>query len=164
MNAAVSNASPLIILAKADLLEILPKLFSTIFLPRAVRAEIEAGEVDDPMREKLGRCPWLVDVELSPPLSPLSHWQLGPGESEVIEYARLHQEVVALLDDRAARRAAEALGVKVRGTLSVVAMATRHGHIPSFPAAAEQLQAAGLYVSDDLVASVVSRLRQPRSE
>lgn len=158
MNGAVSNASPLIVLAKADLLWILPRLFSSVFLPQAVRAEIETGEVNDPMRNALGSCPWLAEVELVPPLSPLSQWQLGRGESEVIEYARLHANLVALLDDRAARRAAEALGVKVRGTLSVVAMAARRGHIPSFDMAAKALKAAGLYLSDDLIRAVSQSL------
>lgn len=78
MNAAVSDASPLIILAKADLLEILPKLFSTIFLPRAVRAEID--------REKsMIRCVrswaaalnwWTLSCPHRFPLSPIGSW--GP--------------------------------------------------------------------------------------
>ena len=53
MNGVVSNASPLIVLAKADLLWILPRLFAPVFLPQAVRAEIETGEADDPMRKSL---------------------------------------------------------------------------------------------------------------
>jgi hypothetical protein len=158
MNGVVSNASPLIVLAKADLLWILPRLFASVYVPQAVRAEIETGEADDPMRKSLGSCPWLVEVELVPPLSPLSQWQLGRGESEVIEYARLHADLIALLDDRAARRAAEALGVRVRGTLSVVAMAARCGHVPSFDTAAKTLKAAGLYISDDLIRAVSQSL------
>jgi predicted nucleic acid-binding protein len=159
MNGVVSNASPLIVLAKADLLWILPRLFSSVLLPQAVRAEIEAGDSEDPMRKLLASCSWLVGVELVPPLSPLSVWQLGHGESEVIEYVRLHGDLLALLDDRVARRAAQTLGVKVHGTLSVVAMAVRGGHVPSFPAAVAQLKAAGLYVSDDLVVTVNKGLR-----
>jgi hypothetical protein len=159
MSSVVSNASPLIVLAKADLLWILPRLFSSVFLPEAVRAEIEGGDAEDPMKSLLASCSWLVGVELAPPLSPLSQWQLGRGESEVIEYARLHADVLALLDDRAARRAAEALGVKVHGTLGVVAMAVRQGHVPSFEAAARQLKAAGLYVNDDVVKAVSQGLQ-----
>jgi hypothetical protein len=160
MNGVVCNASPLIVLAKADLLWIVPRLCSSVFLPQAVRAEIEAGEEDDPMRMALGSCSWLVHVELVPPLSPLSQWQLGRGESEAIEYARLHAGRVALLDERAARRSAEALGVKVLGTLSLVAMAVRRGLVPSFDGATKALTVAGLYVSDDLVRAVSQSLRR----
>jgi predicted nucleic acid-binding protein len=53
MSSLVTNASPLIVLAKADLLWILPRLFSSVFLPEAVRAEIEGGDVEDPNKSLL---------------------------------------------------------------------------------------------------------------
>ena len=40
MSAAVSNASPLIVLAKANLLRLLPLVFFEVLLPQAVREEI----------------------------------------------------------------------------------------------------------------------------
>ena len=55
MSDLVCNASPLIVLAKADLLWLLPKLFDRIFVPEAVVAEIEAGPTDDPMRKSFRR-------------------------------------------------------------------------------------------------------------
>lgn len=75
----VVSASPLIVLAKADLLWILPRLFPSVFLPETVRAEIEGGDAEDPMKSSLASCSWLVGVGLAPPLSPLSQWQLGRG-------------------------------------------------------------------------------------
>jgi len=149
----------LIVLAKADLLRLMPALFSEIFLPQAVREEISQGPPDDPMRKALPSCTWLRPVVLAPSLSPLSVWQLGRGEAEVIEYARLHPAVAALPDDRAARRAAAGLGVKVRGTLSVEAMGVAQGHIESFSVAVKQLRAAGMYASDTLVETVAKALR-----
>ena len=92
-------------------------------------------------------------------MSPLATWQIGRGEAEVIEYARLHHELAALLDDRAARRAAEALGLKVYGTLSLVAIACKQKHIESFSAAVGKLKSAGLYVSDEIVETVRKKLR-----
>ena len=47
MSEVVSNASPLIVLAKADLLKILPALFSRVLVPQAVLDEIQAGPADD---------------------------------------------------------------------------------------------------------------------
>jgi len=43
MTSVVSDASPLIVLAKANLLHLLPELFSDVFVPRAVIDEITAG-------------------------------------------------------------------------------------------------------------------------
>ena len=74
--------------------------------------EILAGNRDDPMRNSLSRLTWLEEVHIDPPLSPLAYWNLGRGESEVIEYARLHENAVALLDYRLTRRAASATNVK----------------------------------------------------
>jgi predicted nucleic acid-binding protein len=159
MTAVVSNTSPLIVLAKAELLHILPALFSQVLAPHAVFEEIAAGPVDDPLKLVLPSCSWLVEVRLEPPISPLAVWQSGRGEAEVIEYARLHGNLPVLLDDRAARRAAEALGLQVHGSLGLVAAAARKGLVASFPSAVATLKKAGLYVSDGIVEALEKELQ-----
>lgn len=72
MRTVVSNASPLITLGRADLLEILPKQFSTILVPMAVAEEILKGPENDPMRKLLNELPWLKQMVLEPPLTPLA--------------------------------------------------------------------------------------------
>ena len=111
MAAVVTDASALIVLAKADLLDALPQQFGTTYVPDAVIGEILADPSDDPMRQMLNTLPWLERVTVAPPLTPLAYWLLGRGETEVIEYARLHRDTTALLDDRAARKVAAALHV-----------------------------------------------------
>ena len=160
MPEVVCNASPLIILAKADLLNLLPHVFDRLLIPGAVVAEIARGPDDDPMKHLLGQTRWLVPVQLDPPLSPLATWQLGAGESEVIEYARLHDGLAVLLDDRAARRAAYGVGLKVYGTLAVLAAAVKAGLLPSFRSAAESLIDVGLRVSPSLIDEVESALER----
>lgn len=154
MSHIVSNASPLIVLAKAGLLDLLPKLFTEVALPQAVRDEIQSGPADDPMRVALPGCGWLRFVALEPPLSPLAAMQLGRGEAEVIECARRQTDCAVLLDDRAGRRAAQALGLRVFGTLSLVALAAQQGHVASFDDAVAKLRSAGLYASDSVVEAV----------
>lgn len=158
MSAVVCNASPLIVLAKAGLLDILPRLFDPIYLPAAVEAEIARGPADDPMRGFLPHATWLRRIRLDPPLSPLAGWQLGAGEAEVLEYARLHTDHGVILDDRAARRAAFGLGLQVHGTLSVLALARQCGLIPSFRQAADDVARAGLFLQPALVASIAKQL------
>src|SRR5437773_580360 len=74
MSDVVCNASPLIVLAKADLLRLMPKLFERTFVPQAVLDEILAGPAHDPMRRTMPDASWVVRVRLEPPLSPLSTW------------------------------------------------------------------------------------------
>lgn len=108
MSPVASNTSPLIVLAKAGLLELLPGLFSEVIVPTAVSDEIMAGPVGDPMRQALPMHRWLRVVRLDPPLSPLAALQLGRGEAEAVEYARRQGNCAVLLDDRAGRRTAQA--------------------------------------------------------
>lgn len=148
---AVCDASPLIALAKADLLGVLPKLFSKTVVPAAVIAEIHDGPEDDPMRLVIDDLPWLGSVRLDPPVSPLVDVMLGKGESEVIEWARTHQDYSALLDDRAARRTAKAIGIPTIGTLGVLYWAAKKHILSSFTVAAEKIRAAGLYLDEETI-------------
>lgn len=154
MNTIVCNASPLIVLAKAQYLEILPKLFAKVLVPQAVSSEIEAGPFDDPMRNQIHHLSWLDQVQLEPELTPLAYWQLGRGESEVIEYARQHPATIALVDDRRARRAASAMGIPVCGTLGVLAMSVARLRSFSFEDAVKRLRESGLYVNENVVEAV----------
>jgi predicted nucleic acid-binding protein len=160
MNSAVCNASPLIALAKSGWLDLLPKLFREIYVSEAVVNEILAGPPGDPMREGLAGIEWIRRVRLEPPLSPLAVWHLGRGEAEVLEYARLHEGTAAVLDDCAGRRAARGLGVPVHGTLSLLAMGVKNGHVGSFPEAVQGLRQAGLYVSERIVREITEGLKR----
>ena len=162
MDRIICDASPLIILAKSDLLELLPGQFSEVIVPQAVVDEILAGPLDDPMRRLISEIGWLKHVQIAPPLSPLGSWQLGRGESEVIEYARLQQNCAVLMDDRAARRAAIAIGIKIYGTLSIIARAAAQGNVKSFYEAVEVLKAAGLYLKMDVVETVWKKILKNR--
>jgi len=162
MAAIVTNASPLIVLARADMLHALSDQFPKVRVPQAVVAEILAGPPGDPMREMINTLPWLEQVAVDPPLSPLAYWRLGRGETEVIEYARLHPGTIALLDDRAARKAAEVLSVPVYGTLAIVARHVARGGTPSFDEGVQRLQAAGLHVAQAVVEAVRKALAHDR--
>lgn len=155
---AITNASPLITLAKADLLELLPKLFVEVMAPRAVVEEILQGPDYDPMRKVVSSLEWLKHISLEPSLPPLAYWQLGRGESEVIEYARRNPGTLALLDDKDARNVAAALQIPVMGTLGIVAKSVR-GHVDSFDQIIKRLQEAGLHVNESIISTVRKGLR-----
>jgi predicted nucleic acid-binding protein len=154
----VCNASPLIALGGAGLLDILPAVFSRAVVPRAVIEEIKAGAEDDAARRLLPSLAWLEAVDLDPPLTVLAGLQLGRGEAEVIEWASRNRDFTALLDDRGARRTARRMGISVCGTLGALALAVSTGVLPSFDSAVDAVRAAGLFVDEATVQAVRGQL------
>jgi len=72
-----------------------------------------------------------------------------------LEYAGRNPGTTAILDDKAARRAARTLGIPVIGTLGLLAAAVRSKLLPSLPDAIEAVRASGLYVDPALVSALV---------
>lgn len=152
----VFNASPVIVLAKAGLLEPFSKLGSPSMVPRAVVDEVLcADDPLDPARIWLEGRDASMEMVASPPMSPfLAGWDLGAGESAVISLAREQTGAVAVLDDLAARRCAQAHGIPVTGTLGLVLLAKKRGLIPEVGPALDAIVKAGLYVSARTLADV----------
>jgi predicted nucleic acid-binding protein len=157
---AALNASPVIILARAGYFELLPQIFDPIVVPQAVVDEINAGSAFDPAISALAHADWLKVVDLTPIVSPIATWRLGGGETEVLEYGRRNSGVVAVLDDKAARRAAAFFGVPVIGTLGVLAAAVSSGLLPDFGVAVEAVTRAGLFVDPFTVQTLKDKLRR----
>lgn len=127
----VVNASPLILLGKIGRLDLIFRLNSRVRIPEGVAAELRAGPVADAARgwiegEGAGA---VMPVERIDPL--VAAWDLGLGESHVLTLCRTLPGTEAILDDRAARNCASALGVRVRGTLALIVLAKRRGVIPA---------------------------------
>jgi predicted nucleic acid-binding protein len=153
---AVLNASPVIVLARAGFLDLVPNLVSAPVIPRAVATEIKAAPTEDPAAMFLTRPSWLTVVDLNPALSPLAIWRLGQGESEVLEYAQRNPGTIAILDDKAARRSASTLHIPVVGTLGLLLAARRKGLLDSLEKAIERVKACGLFVDPATTAKVIA--------
>ncbi|OQX03687.1 MAG: hypothetical protein BWK73_38740 [Thiothrix lacustris] len=151
----VINASPLITLFRSQLHILLPQLFDAIYVPDAVWLEVVEGGANDAATRLLPTVDWakrLPSCEL--PLD-IQRWNLGAGESAVLHHARLLQVDRALLDDAAARRCAKSLGVVMTGTCGVIVLAKRRGILSKAEPAFRQLQAAGLWLSEELIAALL---------
>jgi predicted nucleic acid-binding protein len=143
----IFNASPLIILAKSGLLDCFINLSNDAWIPQAVADEVSrVKNPDDP-----ARC-WLAgNSAIVHPLTPISRfvtaWDLGDGESAVISLAAAKPESIAVLDDLAARRCAQAMDLRMIGTIGLILMAKQAGLIESATHALEAVTAAGLFIS-----------------
>ena len=149
------NASPLIFLAGADLLELLLLAGTEIIVPSTVAAEIRRRGPADATVQALERTRWLLITD-APPISPIIQaWSLGDGESSVLAWAQANPGTEAIIDDLAGRRCAAALGIPVRGTLGLVLIAKQRGKIASARAVLEQLRQSGMYLSDRVLSEAI---------
>jgi predicted nucleic acid-binding protein len=123
----VSNAGPLINLAKLGVLRVLPQINTTVVVPPAVYDEvvIRGKEQHHPdayvvelaiARNELTRWPVPIE-ELSEAIRELP---IDRGEKQAIHLALHLGNDTVLLDDLLAREAAQRLGLPVKGTLGVL--------------------------------------------
>jgi len=148
---AAVNASPLIYLSRAGLLDLLRLAGNEIFVPDVVADEIRVRGPADPTVAALVATPWLR-VEKAPPTPPaILAWDLGPGESSVLAFAKARPGCRAVIDDLQGRRCAEAIGVPLRGTLGLVLRAKREGVVPAARPVLDRLRAAGMFLSDTVL-------------
>jgi predicted nucleic acid-binding protein len=75
---------------------------------------------------------------------------LDPGESEAIALAVEIRADLLIVDERAGRNTAAALGLNCMGTLGVLALASRRGLL-NFEAALESLLLTNFRASDELI-------------
>lgn len=152
----VINASPIISLAKIGRINLLAKLCDDAVIPQGVADEIQLGGYDDSavswLREK-GQT-WIRPIATIEP--NIANWDLGLGESQVLSWATTHPGYEAILDDRAARKAAKILKVPVRGTLAVILLAKKSGYIPLVKPELDNLVQVGLRLSPSVLAQALA--------
>jgi predicted nucleic acid-binding protein len=137
-----SNASPLIALAQIGHLDLLEGLFSAVLIPPAVAREI-APTVILPA--------WVSERALAQSIGPqILRTALGPGESEAISLALEIGAQWVILDERPARRLAQALGLPVIGTLGVLLASERRGFLSAVRPCVDALVNFGFHISPGL--------------
>lgn len=138
----VSNASSLIALGHIAHIHLLQMLFSAVLIPPAVVRET-APTVALPA--------WISERALTQPIGPqILRASLGPGESEAISLALEVSARWVILDERPARRLAQALGLPVIGTLGVLLASKRRGLLPAVRPCVDALVDFGFHISPDL--------------
>lgn len=120
LEVAVLDASPLILLSRADAMHLAQSLGRRWLIPEAVRSEVERKGPDDVTARTLRGTPWLEVVTAVDVPPEVASWELGAGESAVLSLARRESNSVAIVDDKAARRCATTLGIRVVGTAGLL--------------------------------------------
>ncbi len=154
----VVNASPLILLSRAGLLDLLKLADNQVIVPKPVADEIRVCGSLDPTVAGLSSTDWLIVKDSGAIPSLIAGWDLGLGESSVLAWALSHHGAEAILDDLAGRRCARALGIPVRGTLGLVLTAKQRGVIPAARPVLDQLRRHGMYLSDRVINEALAKV------
>lgn len=143
----VCNASPLIALEQIAHLPTLKALFGTVLVPPAVVEEVAAG---------LTLPEWIKSQPLLQGIGPLVLGaSLGPGESEAISLALEVRARLVVLDDRPARRLAQASKLPAIGTLGILLAGKRQGLLGELKPCLDGLLAHDFRIAPSLYAQVL---------
>jgi predicted nucleic acid-binding protein len=131
MQVVVADTGPLNYLVLIDAIDVLPKLFDKIIIPRAVCDELLHKGTPEAVRAWMAQDPsWLeVRLEFRNSEEDARAGDLDPGERAAIALASVIGADLILMDDRDGVALARAAGFAVTGTLGVLDLAARRGLI-----------------------------------
>jgi predicted nucleic acid-binding protein len=156
----VSNAGPLIALAKIERFGLLRALFGKLYIPQAVYDEVVvigtgragANETEQAIGDWI-EVQGVKDLVMVRSLLT----KLGKGESEAIALALEMKADLVLLDDYKARATAEFVGLNMTGTVGMLSSAQKNGLISDLKSLLDELQAQGFRLSDKVYAEILKR-------
>jgi predicted nucleic acid-binding protein len=147
----IADSGPLIALARVGQLDLLPRLFQVVRIPEAVMREVTQGAAEGrPGASEVRSAPWIEVVGVSAAATAGYELLVDAGEAAAIALAKSEGGLLLMDDDRG-RRLAIRLGLAVKGTLGILIVAKRRGHIPTVRPLLEGLVANGIRLSVKLV-------------
>lgn len=156
----LTDASPLIGLARVNGLTWLGALFGEVFMPVEVRQEVLSG-TGAPDEEAILMAEAIGVLRLWPSKAPSEPDlpDLDEGESAFIRIPlAATAPALILMDERAGRAIAIEQGLRVAGTAAVIGMAKTKGLIPSARAVFDQLHASDFRISFQVIQTILQRV------
>ncbi|MCL2512922.1 MAG: DUF3368 domain-containing protein [Oscillospiraceae bacterium] len=151
------NSTPIILLQKIGRLNLLQKLYSEVYIPKAVYKEviIDGIEKISGQEDFLMINNWInvVDIQ-NENAKKMFATNLHAGEVETIILAMERTVDLCILDDLLARKYAVKFNLNVTGTLGVLIAAKKQGYIKSVKPLLDMLVSVGIYVSEELYNNV----------
>ncbi len=137
----ISDTSCIILLQKIGQLELLPKLYSQIFVTSLI------------LKEFGGDLPAEIVVRDAQDLNLIRTLSLtvDQGEASAIALAFEIDDSILVLDDRKARKFASSLGLKLTGTLGILLKAKHLGVLPSMKQILDELIKTDFRISQEII-------------
>lgn len=136
----ISDTSALIILSKLDLLSLLQKLYSKVYITSLVQHEFGLAIPN-----------WIIVLDPKNEVyNKLLEINLDPGEASSIALALELENPILLIDERKGRRAALQLGLKITGTIAVLISGKNNGFLEQIKPELDRMKAFDFRISDSL--------------
>jgi predicted nucleic acid-binding protein len=160
MTPAVSDTSPLNYLILIDAVELLPRLFTEVYIPSVVAAELSRPQTPVSVREWIATQPrW---IRIKEPLVADHSLDLDEGEAQAILLAKEMGIRSLLIDERKGFHVAESLGLEPIGLLGVLELCAAHRWI-NFDEHVEFLRATTFRFHERLIFQIRARLSEART-
>lgn len=161
MKLIVSDASPLIVIAKSGLLPVLTALVEEVVIPETVYAECTV-EISLPGARAVRAAVETGQIHVRPDAKGPSD---EPGDElaglDAGELAAIHMatalECPVLMDERLGRQVAKRRGITVIGSAGLLLAAKKRGLVPAVAPILDQWQQSGYFLSASVVKAVLDR-------
>ena len=153
----VSDATPIISLAKLDMLDIPGKFYNEILLPKTVFDEVCCNQAFAAEAEAVKKRDFIKveTVTFSQSIKILRAAGLDLGESEAIVLADTLPNSLLLMDERKGRQIAKSMGIQIIGTLGILLQAKNLGLIKSIKPLLDTLLRENIRISEPLYFSIL---------
>ncbi len=148
----VINTTPLIsLIAATGSLDMLPLLYSRVWVPFEVCKEIQAGGADGFAISEFEKMTWLHKQDQPTKIPLLLQNSLDSGEAAVIQLALKQDIPLVAIDEIVGRRFARLSGLTLTGSLGILLKAKKMGYPVSMTDAIKRMRQRGIWLSDKVV-------------
>lgn len=158
MIVVVADTSPIYYLIRVEAIGALGRLFDQVVIPKTVLDELLKSSTPEVLSWISNLPPWIT-IQQAHRVTPMD---LDPGETEAIALAKELRAFAVILDDRQAREAARAEGLRVTGTLGILERAATNGII-DLVTTFQKLRTTSFRVTPELLQSILNRHAQSGS-
>ena len=160
----ISDTTPIISLIKAGQLQLLEKMFGTVFIPQAVYKELTTNITFSDEAKIVKSCSFLQTSFLSDrkAINTLQNATgLDSGESEAIILVHEKSADLLLIDEHKGRQTAKKLGIPITGTLGILIQAYNEKYLNAsdIEICISRLKECGIRVSEALYQTLHEHIR-----
>jgi predicted nucleic acid-binding protein len=138
----------MIVFERVGQLDLLRVMLTRVIIPPAVRREVFGAK---PLPA------WIDERALTQPLaSRIVSARLGAGERDAIALALEMNVTELVLDDLAARRLAQSLGIPIIGSLGLLLRAKANGLIPAVRPLMQAMESDEFHIAETLFAQILA--------
>lgn len=147
----ISNAGPIIALARINKLGILRGYYKKIYIPTEAYSELVIKGKGKPGAEEIENSKWVLRKSVKDTRAvDILCLELDRGESESIILAQEMKADLILLDDSIAREIAKSLGLGVIGSIGILVKAKKDGKIERLEPVLDELRTHDIWIGNDL--------------